>query len=108
MGCPLVFVCILLYNDGINRRKFMSRDQISVRIDHATKAAAENVFSLMGLSATDAIRMFYRQVVLHHGLPFPAKIPNNETLEAFHELDNEQGKRMTLQEFKSILEKAGA
>jgi len=86
--------------------KTMSKDQISVRIDHATKAAAENVFSLMGLSATDAIRIFYRQVVLHHGLPFPAKIPNEETLKAFHELDSGGGKKLSLAEFKAILEKA--
>lgn len=71
----------------------MPKDQISVRIDHATKVEAENVFSLMGLSATDAIRMFYRQVIIHHGLPFPAKIPNEETLQAFEELDNGGGKK---------------
>lgn len=82
----------------------MSKDQISVRIDHATKAAAENIFSLMGLSATDAIRMFYRQVVIHHGLPFPAKIPNEETLAAFEELDNGGGRKMSLAQFKTAIE----
>jgi DNA-damage-inducible protein J len=86
----------------------MSKDQISVRIDHATKAAAENIFSLMGLSATDAIRMFYRQVVMHHGLPFPAKIPNEETLAAFEELDNGGGSKMSLAQFKAAIEKHNA
>jgi DNA-damage-inducible protein J len=82
----------------------MAKDQISVRIDHATKAAAENVFSLMGLSSTDAIRMFYRQVVMHQGLPFPAKIPNEETLKAFEELDRGGGTKLNLAEFKAVLE----
>ncbi len=54
----------------------MANDQISVRIDQATKAAAEGAFNVLGLSATDAIRMLYRQVALQRGLPFPAKIPN--------------------------------
>jgi DNA-damage-inducible protein J len=78
-------------------------DQISVRIDHATKAAAEGVFNVLGLSATDAIRMFYRQVAIHRGLPFPAKIPNAETLAAIKELDSGKGKKSSLKEFKTFL-----
>jgi DNA-damage-inducible protein J len=83
----------------------MANEQISVRIDHATKAAAENVFNILGLSATDAVRMFYRRVALERGLPFPVKIPNAETLKAFKELDAGKGKRMTLKQFKAQLEK---
>ncbi|MDE1901443.1 MAG: type II toxin-antitoxin system RelB/DinJ family antitoxin [Alphaproteobacteria bacterium] len=86
----------------------MSMDQISVRIDHATKAAAEGVFDLLGLSATDAVRMFYRQVAMQRGLPFPAKIPNRETLAAFRELDKGRGKRMSLKKFKAQLDEEGA
>lgn len=80
-----------------------SSDQISVRIDHATKVAAEGVFNMLGLSATDAIRMFYRQVVMQHGLPFPAKIPNAESIAAFKELDSGKGKKSSLKEFKKSL-----
>jgi DNA-damage-inducible protein J len=79
------------------------QDQISVRIDHATKIAAEGVFQALGLSATDAVRMFYKQVVLHRGLPFPAKLPNAETLEAFQELDAGGGHVSTLEDFKAEL-----
>lgn len=86
----------------------MSSEQISVRIDHATKAAAEGVFNVLGLSATDAIRMFYRQVALQRGLPFPAKIPNAETLAAIRELDSGKGKKSSLKEFKAFLESVGA
>lgn len=49
-------------------------DQINVRIDTSTKLAAEMVFGLLGLSATDAVRMFYRQVAMRQGLPFEAKV----------------------------------
>ncbi|NDE89741.1 MAG: type II toxin-antitoxin system RelB/DinJ family antitoxin [Alphaproteobacteria bacterium] len=82
----------------------MTTEQISVRIDHATKAAAEGVFNVLGLSATDAIRMFYRQVALQRGLPFAAKIPNPETLAAIKELDAGKGKKTSLKEFKALLE----
>ena len=82
----------------------MASDQISVRIDHATKAAAEGVFGMLGLSATDAIRMFYRQVAMQRGLPFAAKIPNAETLAAIRELDTGKGKKSSLKEFKKFLD----
>lgn len=52
----------------------MQTDQINVRIDTTTKIAAETVFSQLGLSATDAIRMFYRQVAMRQGLPFEPRI----------------------------------
>jgi DNA-damage-inducible protein J len=81
----------------------MINEQISVRIDHATKVAAEGVFNTLGLSATDAIRMFYRQVAMQRGLPFPARIPNAETLAAFKELDEGGGKISSLKEFKTFL-----
>jgi DNA-damage-inducible protein J len=81
----------------------MINEQISVRIDPATKAAAEGVFNQLGLSATDAIRMFYRQVVMQRGLPFSAKIPNAETLAAIKELDAGKGKKTSLKKFKAQL-----
>ena len=86
----------------------MSSDQISIRIDRATKAAAEDVFHVLGLSATDAVRMFYRQVALQRGLPFPAKIPNAQTLAAFKELEAGGGTKTSLKEFKAYLETIGA
>ncbi|MBV8939040.1 MAG: type II toxin-antitoxin system RelB/DinJ family antitoxin [Alphaproteobacteria bacterium] len=81
----------------------MASEQISIRIDTATKAAAERVFNVLGLSATDAVRMFYRQVALQRGLPFAAKIPNAETRAAIEELDAGKGKKSSLKEFKAYL-----
>ncbi|MBF0428289.1 MAG: type II toxin-antitoxin system RelB/DinJ family antitoxin [Magnetococcales bacterium] len=81
----------------------MSDDKFSVCIDHATKIEAEKVFSVLGLSATDAIRMFYRQVAIQRGLPFVAKIPNAETLAAIKELDEGMGSKSSLKEFKAQL-----
>ena len=49
------------------------------------KYQAEEVFSGLGLSPTEAITLFYRQVTLHHGLPFTVKVPNAETLAALRQ-----------------------
>ncbi len=55
---------------------------IRARVEPEIKHDAEAVFKALGLSPTEAITLFYRQVSLHNGLPFAVKIPNAETREA--------------------------
>ena len=52
---------------------------IHARIEPQTKRRAEGVLKRLGMSPTEAIRLFYRQICLHSGLPFPVQIPNEET-----------------------------
>ncbi len=52
---------------------------IHARIEPAAKTSAERVLKKLGLSPTEAIRLFYRQITLHQGLPFAVKIPNELT-----------------------------
>ncbi len=66
-------------------------EMIRARVEPALKHEAEAVFSRLGLSATEAITLFYKQVTLQHGLPFAVKLPNAETREALtqaHENEN--------------------
>ena len=62
--------------------------RINTRIDPELKTNAAIVFSRLGISESEAIRMFYAQVHLHQGLPFDVRIPNAETLEALQEAKN--------------------
>ncbi len=39
------------------------------------------------MNASDAIRVFYKQVVLRRGLPFDVCIPNAETRKALRDAD---------------------
>ncbi|MCU0501417.1 MAG: type II toxin-antitoxin system RelB/DinJ family antitoxin [Anaerolineae bacterium] len=55
---------------------------ISTRIDLDLKRDAEQVFAELGVTPSQAISMFYRQVVLQHGLPFEVKVPRKETQQA--------------------------
>jgi len=66
--------------------------QINIRLDDATKRAAERVFSKLGLAPSEAVRLFYRQVALHRGIPFSVRIPNKETIAAINELNSGGGK----------------
>ncbi len=64
---------------------------VSARIDEATKENAMRVFEQLGLTASQAIILFYKQVELRQGLPFSVelpKIPNKETMEAIREAEN--------------------
>ncbi len=61
---------------------------LQTRIDDCLKAQSDALFKDMGLSTTEAIRLFLTQCVNHGGLPFQpmGKRPNTETLEALNEI----------------------
>jgi DNA-damage-inducible protein J len=52
---------------------------IRARVDPGLKVKVEGVFDAIGLSATEAITLFYRQVQARNGLPFDVVIPNATT-----------------------------
>jgi DNA-damage-inducible protein J len=60
---------------------------IRARVDPNLKDEVEDVFAQLGLSATQAITLFYQQVKLNRGLPFDVRIPNAVTLRTFVETD---------------------
>ena len=45
------------------------------RIEPDLKEQAEAILSSLGIPASNAITMFYRQVVLQKGLPFEVRLP---------------------------------
>jgi addiction module RelB/DinJ family antitoxin len=45
------------------------------RIEPDVKEQAESILSALGISASSAINMFYKQIILNRGLPFEVKIP---------------------------------
>lgn len=60
---------------------------IRARVDPTLKGKAESILSAIGLSATDAITMFYKQVQMRNGLPFDAVIPNELTQQTMADTD---------------------
>ena len=65
------------------------------RIEPDLKSQAEAILSALGISASNAITMFYKQIVLQNGLPFEVKLPE-------HPLDIS---RMTAEQLDTELEK---
>lgn len=55
---------------------------IRARMEPALKVRAEAMLEQLGLSATTAITLFYRQIIQRRGLPFELRIPNAATQRA--------------------------
>ena len=64
---------------------------INTRIEPKLKHQAEAILHNVGLSTSEAIRIFYIQICLNKGLPFEVKLPNADTLAAIHELESGKG-----------------
>ena len=45
------------------------------RIEPDVKAQAERILDSLGIPASNAINMFYKQIILQRGLPFEVKLP---------------------------------
>lgn len=68
------------------------------RIEPNVKEQAENILNALGISASNAITMFYKQIILQNGLPFEVKLP-------VYPLDVS---RMTVEQMDEELEKGYA
>ena len=60
---------------------------IHVRVDDKIKSEAAETLASMGLSVSDAVRVFLTRVVVEKQLPFTLKVPNPETHAAMMEAD---------------------
>ncbi len=73
---------------------------VHARIEPDTKRKAEGVLRKLGITPTEAIRIFYRQISLRGGLPFPVLIPNELTAATLEK--SRQGQ--DIQDFESLEE----
>ena len=51
------------------------------RVEPDIKEQAEAILSTLGIPASNAINMFYRQIILQQGLPFDVKISRKHPLD---------------------------
>lgn len=69
------------------------------RIEPDVKEQAESILSALGIPASNAINMFYKQIILNRGLPFEVKIPTAKPINM---------KRLSEEELNVELEKGYA
>ena len=71
---------------------------VHARIEPQAKRKAERVLHKLGITPTEAIRIFYSQISLRGGLPFAVEIPNERTAETLEK--SRRGE--SVQEFDSL------
>lgn len=64
---------------------------LTVRTDERLKRSVGKTLHKLGLNHSTAVNIFYHAIEEYHGLPFPVKIPNKETIKAMNELENDGG-----------------
>ncbi len=66
---------------------------VFARVEPQVKEEAEEILDTLGISMSNAVSMFLRQVVLQRGIPFEMKLPKSEPLSygslTKEEFDNE-------------------
>ena len=88
----------------------MKTEMLSTRIDHDTKLAFTNVCDDMGLSTSQALKLFAKAVINYGGIPFElkAKTPNTLTENAIEELESGNGNKVgTIEELFNHLDIGG-
>jgi DNA-damage-inducible protein J len=58
---------------------------LHIRVDDDTKEQATQALTAMGLSMSDAVRLFLRRVVIDQAFPLELKVPNEQTRAAMEE-----------------------
>ena len=75
---------------------------LHIRVDDDIKDQATQALNAMGLSMSDAVRLFLRRVVVDQAFPLELKVPNAETHAAIEE------SRMTMSKRKARFSDADA
>ena len=58
---------------------------ITVRLDPQVKKDAQAILTELGLTTTQAVTLFFKQISLNKGLPFAVEIPNEQTIQAIED-----------------------
>lgn len=68
------------------------RVSTSVRIDEEAKLIASEVLKQYGMSLSEGINLFCKQVAMTHSIPFKLKVPTDRMQKALNELETREGK----------------
>ena len=82
---------------------------LHVRVDDETKAQASEALAAIGMSVSEAVRLFLRRVAAEQKFPLELKVPNAETRAAMAEADKivrtRRGRFASAEELFADLEK---
>lgn len=75
-----------------------------IRVEPKVKEEVEAILSKLGMTSTEAINIYLRQIILTSGIPFEIKIPqfSNEMLEAINEAEEIMKKPEAYPSYKTV------
>lgn len=76
----------------VNKKKKANRmstktAEIRTRVEPKLKKESNKIFKKLGLSESEGVRLLLKGLVIHKGIPFAFKIPNEETIKAMEEVE---------------------
>ena len=74
---------------------------VRARVEPSLKAKAEVVLDKLGLSPTEAITLYYQQIVRQRAVPFAVAMPNSTTRRSMR--DAEVGRKLTREKSAAAL-----
>lgn len=79
---------------------------LHIRIEPEIKEKAEVTLKELGLSITEAVNVFLRQIILNDGIPFEIKKPayNKQTIQAMEDVKNEKNVSKTFDNVEEMFE----
>ena len=80
------------------------KERSNLYLNAKVKEEAKRILSRYGLSLSDAVNIFLTQVVLEKGIPFPVRIPNEETVKVLKEV--REGKNIESLDLNSLVSEA--
>lgn len=79
--------------------------RISIQLESRLRDEAEAVLRTAGVSLSEAVRIFLRQVVLQKGLPTEVSIPNQETIDALQQTKRDKNGLKTYDSPQELLKR---
>jgi len=80
----------------------MAKMQTTIRLEESDYREAREILEYIGMNYAQAVNMFNRMIILEKGLPFEAKIPNDETVKAMKEaIEGINLEEITLEDLKA-------
>ncbi len=80
------------------------KERSNLYLNAKVKEEAKKILSRYGLSLSDAVNIFLTQVVLEKGIPFPVRIPNEETVRVLKEV--REGRNLESLDLNSLISEA--
>ena len=78
---------------------------IRARTEQSLKHEVDQIFRKLGLSCSEAINLFFRQVTLRKGMPFDVTLPNKTTLRAMKDAEEKKTKKAS--DLKALFKELG-